>query len=93
MNKNKLEDLKVLSRSLDLFYNVKIGQSQLQLIMKHILSYHIWGSQPVWSSDLSNMMNNPSVISVKRCLDRYVAVQMWPWIKGHWSAYIKPWSQ
>ena len=33
----KLEDLKVLRRSPDLFKNVKIGQGQLQLIMKHIL--------------------------------------------------------
>ena len=31
----KLEDLKVLRRSPDLFINVKIGQGQLQLIMKH----------------------------------------------------------
>ena len=30
--KNKLENLKVLRRSPDLFNNVKIGQSQLQLI-------------------------------------------------------------
>ena len=32
--KNKLEDLKVLRRSPDLLNNVKIGQSQLQLIME-----------------------------------------------------------
>ena len=30
----KLEDLKVLRRSPDLLNNVKIGQGQLQLIMK-----------------------------------------------------------
>ena len=39
----KLEDLKVLRRSPDLFNNVKIGQGQLQLIIKHILFYHIYG--------------------------------------------------
>ena len=34
----KLEDLKVLRRSPDLFNNVKIGQGQLRLtILKHIL--------------------------------------------------------
>ena len=49
----KLEDLKVLKCSPDLFNNVKIGQGQLQLIMKHILFY-----QPFWSSDLSNLMDN-----------------------------------
>ena len=34
-----LEDLTVLKRSPDLFNNVKIGQDQLGLIMKHILIY------------------------------------------------------
>ena len=47
----KLEDLKVLRRSPDIFNYVKIGQGQLQLIIKHILFYHIWGLQPFWSSD------------------------------------------
>ena len=42
----KLEDLKVLRRSPDLLNNVKIGQGQLQLIMKQILFYHILGLQP-----------------------------------------------
>ena len=55
----KLEDLKVLRHSPDLLNNVKIGQGQPQLIMKHILFYHIWGLQPFWSSDLNNLMNNP----------------------------------
>ena len=55
----RLEDLKVLRHSPDLLNNVKVGQGQLQLIMKHILFY-----QPFSSSDLSNLMNNPSVISV-----------------------------
>ena len=49
---SKLEDLKVLRRSPDLFNNVKISQGQLKLIIKHILFYHIWGLQPFWSSDL-----------------------------------------
>ena len=35
----KLEDLTVLKRSPDLLNNVKIGQDQLWLIMKHILFY------------------------------------------------------
>ena len=56
----KLEDLKVLRRSPDLLNNVKIGQGQLQLIMKQILFYHILGLQPFWSSDLKNPMNTPS---------------------------------
>ena len=37
--KFNLEDLTVLKRSPDLHNNVKIGQDQLQLIMKHILFY------------------------------------------------------
>ena len=36
----RLEDLKVLRRSPDLYNNVKIGQGQLMLIIKHILFYH-----------------------------------------------------
>ena len=56
----KLEDLKVLRRSPDLLNNVKIGQGQLQLIMKQILFYHILGLQPFWSSDLNNPMNTSS---------------------------------
>ena len=36
---NKLENLAVLKRSPDLLNNVKIGQDQLWLIMKHILIY------------------------------------------------------
>ena len=55
-----LEDLKVPRRSPDLLNNVKIGQGQLQLIMEQILFYHIWGLQTFWSSDLDNLMNNPS---------------------------------
>ena len=44
----KLEDLTVLKRSPDLLNNVKIGQDQLQLIMKHILFY---GVAAISSSD------------------------------------------
>ena len=71
LGKDKLEDLKVLRRSPDLLNNVKIGQSQPQLIMEQILFYHIWGLQPFRSSDLkfNNLMNNPSnspVISEKK---------------------------
>ena len=65
----KLEDLKVLRRSPDLLNNVTIGQGQLQLILEQILFYHIWGLQTFWSSDLNNLMNNPSnspVISEKQ---------------------------
>ena len=51
----KLEDLKVLGRSPDLHNNCKTGQGQLQLIMKHILFYHIWGLQSFWSSNLNNL--------------------------------------
>ena len=65
----KLEDLKVLRRSPDLLNNVKIGQGQLQLIMEQILFYQIWGLQTFWSSDLNNLIYNPSnspVISEKQ---------------------------
>ena len=60
----KLEDLKVLRRSPDLLNNVKIGQGQLQLLMEQILFL----PYTFWSSDLNNLMNNPSnstVISEK----------------------------
>ena len=57
---SKLEDLKVLRRSPDLLNNDKISQGQLQLIMKQILFYRIFGLQPFWSSDLNNPMNTPS---------------------------------
>ena len=65
----KLEDLNVMRRSPDRLNNVKIGQGQEQLIMEQILFYHIWGLQPFWSSDLYNLMNNPSkspVLYVKK---------------------------
>ena len=63
--KRKLEDLKVLRRSPDLLNNVKIGQGQLQFLMEQILFL----PYTFWSSDLNNLMNNPSnspVISEKR---------------------------
>ena len=59
-NSFKLEDLKVLRRSPDLLNNVKLVQGQLQLIMKQMLFYHLYGLQPFWSSDLNNPMNTPS---------------------------------
>ena len=40
---HKLEDLTVLKHSPDLFNNIKIGQDQLRLIMKHILFYGGYG--------------------------------------------------
>ena len=61
----KLEDLKVLRRSPDLLNNVKIGQGQQQLIMEQILFLPF----TFLSSDLNNLMNNPSnspVISDKK---------------------------
>ena len=61
----ELEDLKVLRRSPDLLNNVKIGQGQLQLLMEQILFL----PYTFWSSDLNNLMNNPSnsrVISEKK---------------------------
>ena len=54
--KTKLEDLKVLRRSPDFLYNVNIVEGQLQLFV----FCHICGWQPFWSSDLNNLMNNPS---------------------------------
>ena len=62
--KYKLEDLKVLRRSPDLLNNVKIGQDQLAYNgTNFVLPYTFW------SSDLNNLMNNPSnspVISEKK---------------------------
>ena len=52
----KLEDLKVLRHSPDLLNNIRIGQGQLQLIMEQILFL----PYTFWSSDLNNLMNNPS---------------------------------
>ena len=85
ITRHKLEDLKVLRHSSDLLNNVKIGQCQPQLIMEQILFYHIWGLQPFWSSDLNNLMNNPSnspVISEKKMFRQVCGgPNEWPWIK------------
>ena len=51
----KLENLKVLRRSPDLFNNVKIGQGQLLLKVKHIFVLTHMGLQPFWSSDLKKI--------------------------------------
>ena len=42
-NNKQLADLEVLMRSTDLLNNIKIGQGQLQLIMKQFLFYLIRG--------------------------------------------------
>ena len=63
--------MKVLGRSPDLFNNIKIGQGQLLLIIKHTLYFVLpyMGLQPFWSCDLKKiLMNTPSnspVISEK----------------------------
>ena len=84
--KARLEDLKVLKRSPDLLNNVKIGQGQLQLLMEQIL----FSPYTFWSSDLNNLMNNPSnspVISEKKMFRQVCgSPNEWPWIKGHRSA-------
>ena len=54
----KLEDLMVLKRSPDLLDNVKIGQDQLWLIMKHILFHG--GCGHFCQVALNNLMNTPS---------------------------------
>ena len=59
----------VLKRSLDLLNNVKIGQDQLRLIMKHILFYG--GCSHFGQVTLNNLMNTPSnspVISEEKML-------------------------
>ena len=48
----------VLKRSPDLLNNVKIGQDQLRLIMKHILFYG--GCRHFSQKTLSNLMNTPT---------------------------------
>ena len=63
MSKERLEDLTVLKRSPDLLNNVKIGQDQLQLIMKHI--FVLWGLRPFWSSDLKQI----NEYSIKQSID------------------------
>ena len=48
----------VLKRSPDLLNNVKIGQDQLPLIMKHILFYG--GCSHFGQVTYNNLMNSPS---------------------------------
>ena len=57
-NTLKLEDLTVLKRSPDLLNNVKIGQDQLRLKIKHILFYG--GCGHFGQVALNNLMNTPS---------------------------------
>ena len=93
--KAKLEDLKVLKRSPDLLNNVKIGHSQLDLLLKHILLYPIWAWWPFWLSIIFIFWNLHMKFEFKQPSDfggkmmfRYVAVQNeWPWMKGHRSAW------
>ena len=54
----KLEDLTALKRSPGLLNNVKIGQDQLRLIMKHILVYG--GCGHFCQVTEHNLMNTPS---------------------------------
>ena len=72
----KLEDLKVLRRSPDLFNYVKIGQGQPQLILKHILFYNIWVMQPFWSSDLKQS-NEYSIKQPSDIWETNVYISMW----------------
>ena len=58
MKNTKLEDLKVLKLSPNLLNNVKIGQDQLRLIMKHILFYG--GCSHFGQVTLNNLTNTPS---------------------------------
>ena len=57
-HKYLLEDLTVLKRSPDLLNNVKIGQDQLQLIMKHVLFYG--GCGHFGQVTINNLLNTPS---------------------------------
>ena len=53
-----LEDLTVLKRSPNLLNNVKLGQDQLLLIMKHISFYG--GCGHFGQVTLNNLLNTPS---------------------------------
>ena len=76
----KLEDLKVLKRAPDLLNAFQIGQCQLQLIMKHNLFYQKFGVVAIfvkWPKQSNEyIIKQPSDFWKKRCLDRYMAVQM-----------------
>ena len=68
----KVENLKVLRRSPDIINNVKIGQGQLQLIMKQFFF---------------NNSSNSQVISEKKMFRKVCGgPNEWHWIKGHRSA-------
>ena len=57
----------VLKRSPDLFNNVKIGQDQLRLTMKHILFYGRCGHfGQVIKNNLMNTPSNSPVISEEK---------------------------
>ena len=57
----------VLKPSPDLLINVKIGQDQLRLIMKHILFYGSRGHfGPVTYNNLMNTPSNSPVISEEK---------------------------
>ena len=63
----KLKDLTVLKRSPGLLNNVKIGQDQLRLIMKHILVYEGCGHfGQVTEHNLMNTPSNSPVISEEK---------------------------
>ena len=97
----KLEDLKVLRRSPDLFNNVKIGKGQLQLTIKHIWFYHIWGLQPFWSSDLKQSneysIKQPSDfwatnVNIGRLQSKWDALDKRSQVSLTFGTYIKPLS-
>ena len=66
--KGKLQDLKVLRGSPDLFNNVINRSKSTTAYNKTYFVLPFMGLQPFWSSDLKNLMNTPSnspVISEK----------------------------
>ena len=63
----RLEDLTALKLSPDLLNNVKIGQDQLRLIMKHILLFGGCGHfGQVTLNNLMNPQSNSSVVSEEK---------------------------
>ena len=63
----KLEDLTAQKLSPDLLNNVKIGQDQLRLIMKHILFFGGCGHfGQVTLNNLMNPQSNSSVVSEEK---------------------------
>ena len=97
----KLEDPKVLRPSPDLFNNIKICQGQLQLIIKHILFYHIWGLQPFWSSGFKQsyeyFIKQPSDfwetnVYIGMWQSKSVALDKRSQVSLTFGTYVKPWS-